>query len=148
MSRTRLSTVVFDAPDAHALADFYRRLLGYVVRAEEPDWVLIGPPYGGTALAFETERLYTPPVWPAGPDDQRMMLHLDIEVDDLAAETARALSEGARLAEYQPQEHVRVFFDPAGHPFCLWVHTHEKHPKRLRRHTRQATQQASGRATQ
>jgi hypothetical protein len=23
------------------------------------------------------------------------------------------------LAEYQPQEHVRVLFDPAGHPFCL-----------------------------
>ncbi|MFF4354205.1 VOC family protein [Streptomyces sp. NPDC001530] len=145
MSLTRLSTVVLDAPDAHALADFYMRLLGYVKRAEEPDWVLIGPSYGGTALAFETERLYTPPVWPAGPGDQRMMMHLDIEVDDLASETARALAEGARLAEYQPQEHVRVFFDPAGHPFCLWVHTHEKHGRRRPRHTRHAT---NNRATQ
>ncbi|MEU9211967.1 VOC family protein [Streptomyces sp. NPDC048415] len=131
MGRTRLSTVVFDAPDAHGLAGFYRRLLGYVVRAEEPDWVLIGPTYGGTALAFETERLYTPPVWPAGPGDQRMMLHLDIEVDDLAEETARAVAEGATLADYQPQEDVRVLLDPAGHPFCLWVHTrHSRRPSR------------------
>lgn len=52
MASARLSTVVLDAPDAHALAGFYLRLLGYVVRAEEPDWVLIGPPGGGTALSF------------------------------------------------------------------------------------------------
>ncbi|MEV7346042.1 VOC family protein [Streptomyces sp. NPDC093544] len=117
----RLSTVAFEASDAHALAGFYLRLLGYVVRAEEPDWMLIGPLGGGTALAFETSSGYVPPVWPAGPGDQRMMLHLDIEVDDLAAETARALAEGARLADHQPQEDVRVFLDPAGHPFCLWV---------------------------
>ncbi|MEU8981879.1 VOC family protein [Streptomyces sp. NPDC058251] len=132
--------MVFDAPDAHELAGFYMRLLGYVVRAEEPDWVLIGPPFEGTALAFETERLYTPPVWPAGPGDQRMMLHLDIEVDDLAGETARAVSEGAKLADYQPQEDVRVLFDPAGHPFCLWVHRRPVRPWLPVRHTRHTRQ--------
>ncbi|MFD6613624.1 VOC family protein [Micromonospora chalcea] len=101
MSPTKLSTVVLDAHDARELAGFYLRLLGYVVRAEEPHWVLIGPPPGteGTSLAFETESAYVPPVWPARrPGDQQMMLHLDIEVDDLAAETARAVAEGARLA--------------------------------------------------
>ncbi|MBD0840407.1 VOC family protein [Streptomyces sp. TRM68416] len=122
MSPTRLSTVVLDAPDARALADFYLRLLGYVVRAEERDWVLVGPPGGGTGLAFQTEPGYVPPLWPGRkPGDQQMMLHLDIEVDDLESETARALAEGARLAEYQPQDDVRVLFDPAGHPFCLWT---------------------------
>ncbi|WP_367322210.1 VOC family protein [Streptomyces sp. HUAS ZL42] len=124
MSPTRLSTVVLDAHDAHELAGFYMRLLGYEVRREEPDWVLVGPPPGtdGTALSFETEREYVPPVWPTRkPGDQQMMLHLDIEVDDLEGETARAVAEGARLAEYQPQDDVRVLFDPAGHPFCLWV---------------------------
>jgi hypothetical protein len=30
---------------------------------------------------------------------------------------------GAVVAEYQPQRHVRVLLDPAGHPFCLWVAT-------------------------
>jgi Glyoxalase-like domain len=24
-------------------------------------------------------------------------------------------------AEFQPQEDVRVYLDPAGHPFCLYV---------------------------
>ena len=28
---------------------------------------------------------------------------------------------GATEAPYQPQEDVRVYLDPAGHPFCLWV---------------------------
>ncbi|MFF0085573.1 VOC family protein [Streptomyces canus] len=141
-ARLSLSTVVLDAHDAHELAAFYRRLLGYVVRAEEPDWVLTGPPPGtaGTSLAFQTEPAYVPPVWPTlphsrlrssggtpMPGDQQMMLHLDIEVDGgpdaLAAETARAVAEGARLAEYQPQDDVRVLFDPSGHPFCLWTET-------------------------
>ncbi|MFF7950383.1 VOC family protein [Streptomyces griseorubiginosus] len=125
-SSARVSTVVLDARDAHELAAFYRRLLGYVVRAEEPHWVLIGPPPGtvGTSLAFETEPDYVPPVWPTRrPGDQQMMLHLDIEVDDLEAEAARAVAEGARLADHQPQDDVRVLYDPSGHPFCLWTET-------------------------
>ncbi|MFC9958553.1 VOC family protein [Streptomyces nigra] len=124
MPPARVSTVVLDAPDAHELARFYRRLLGYVVRAEEPHWVLIGPPPGseGVALAFETEPDYVRPVWPTRrPGDQQMMLHLDVEVDDLAGETSRAVEAGATLAAYQPQDDVRVLFDPAGHPFCLWT---------------------------
>jgi hypothetical protein len=31
------------------------------------------------------------------------------------------LSDGAELAEFQPQELVRVMLDPAGHPLCLYV---------------------------
>ncbi|MFI8088249.1 VOC family protein [Streptomyces sp. NPDC086080] len=120
----RLSTVVLDARDAHELAHFYARLLNYAVRAEESHWVLIGPPDGaaGTALAFETEPEYVPPVWPTRKaGDQQMMLHLDVEVDDLEAGTARAVAEGATLADDQPQDDVRVLLDPSGHPFCLWV---------------------------
>jgi hypothetical protein len=48
-----------------------------------------------------------------------MMMHLDFEVTDLAAGTARAVSLGAEFPEHQPQENVRVLLDPAGHPFCL-----------------------------
>ncbi|TLS43045.1 VOC family protein [Streptomyces montanus] len=127
MPRVKVSTVTFDAHDAHELADFYVRLLGYEVRADEPHWVLVGPPDGdGVSLSFETEPEYVRPVWPTRkPGDQQMMLHLDIEVDDLEAETARAVAEGAVLAGYQPQDDVRVLFDPAGHPFCLWVETAE-----------------------
>jgi len=30
-----------------------------------------------------------------------------------------AVALGATLAGHQPQDHVRVLLDPAGHPFCL-----------------------------
>ncbi len=50
-----------------------------------------------------------------------MMVHLDIEVDDLDAAGAHAVAAGAVLAVYQPQDDVRVYFDPAGHPFCLFL---------------------------
>jgi hypothetical protein len=50
-----------------------------------------------------------------------MMVHLDIEVEDLEAAIAHPVAAVATLAEYQPQESVRVHLDPASHPFCLWV---------------------------
>lgn len=116
-----LATVVLDCPDAHALADFYRKLLTWEVKRTEPDWVLIGDPEGGTRLSFQSESDYEPPVWPEQPGEQQKMLHLDIYVDDLNKAGAHALALGATLADFQPQEGVRVYFDPAGHPFCLFV---------------------------
>ena len=47
-----------------------------------------------------------------------MMMHLEIAVDDLEASVAHAVAQGATLADFQPQEDVRVCLDPAGHPFC------------------------------
>lgn len=117
-----LSGIVLDSPDPRALAAFYRRLLGWTVRTDEPDWVKLMPPDGGTAgLSFQTEAAYVRPTWPAGPGDQQMMVHLDIQVDDLEAAGAHAIAAGATLAEFQPQADVRVYLDPAGHPFCLFV---------------------------
>jgi catechol 2,3-dioxygenase-like lactoylglutathione lyase family enzyme len=116
-----LTATVLDAPDARDLAGFYRRLLGWTIGQDEPDWVTLRPPGGGAGLSFQTETAYARPTWPAGPGDQQMMMHLDIEVADLEAAGAHALAAGAVLAEYQPQEFVRVYLDPAGHPFCLWV---------------------------
>jgi catechol 2,3-dioxygenase-like lactoylglutathione lyase family enzyme len=113
--------VVLDSPDARELAGFYQRLLGWPVRSNEPGWVTLVPPNGGAGLSFQTEPAHVRPTWPAGPGDQQMMVHLDIEVRDLEAATAHAVAAGATLAEFQPQELVRVFQDPAGHPFCLWV---------------------------
>jgi hypothetical protein len=61
-----------------------------------------------------------PPTWPAG-EQQQMQLHLDVQVDDLAAATGFALGAGATLAAFQPQDDVRVMPDQAGHPFCLFT---------------------------
>jgi catechol 2,3-dioxygenase-like lactoylglutathione lyase family enzyme len=116
-----LAGVVLDSSDARALADFYRRLLGWVVEEHEPSWVTLRSPNGGAGLSFQTEADYVRPRWPAGPGDQQMSMHLDIAVDDLVAAGTHAAAAGAVLARYQPQDHVRVYLDPAGHPFCLFI---------------------------
>jgi catechol 2,3-dioxygenase-like lactoylglutathione lyase family enzyme len=116
-----LSGVVLGAPDPHALAAFYEALLGYERTQDEADWVTIRPPGGGVGLSFQTETDHVPPAWPAGPGDQQMQVHLDVEVGDLEASGARARELGATLAAVQPQGHVRVWADPAGHPFCLFL---------------------------
>jgi catechol-2,3-dioxygenase len=116
-----LTSIVLDAPAARELADFYHRLLGWTATKEESDWVVLGAPGGGAGLSFQTEKNYVRPVWPAGPGEPQMSAHLDIRVDDLEAACTHATQVGAALADFQPQENVRVFLDPAGHPFCLYV---------------------------
>jgi len=120
-----VSTINLNAPDPLELARFYERLLGWTIASEEPDWVVVRNPEGGVALSFQTERIYVPPVWPARPGEQQMMMHLEIRVDDLDGGCAHAKACGATLADYQPQDDVRVHLDPAGHPFCLWLDTED-----------------------
>ena len=114
-----LSTVL-GAPDPSALAYFYQELLGWNRVADEPDWVKLEPPAGGTALSFQLEEKHVPPVWPADEGDQQMMMHLDIKVENLNEAVKWALEAGATLADFQPQLDNRVMIDPAGHPFCLF----------------------------
>lgn len=120
------------APEPRALAAFYARLLGRPVTEEEgprpgepatAGWAQIGRPADRSepTLNFEYERQWTPPAWPSEPGLQHATQHLDIYVTDLAAASEHALRVGATLAPVQPQETVRVFFDPAGHPFCLFT---------------------------
>lgn len=120
MTAFRLSSAVLGAPDPLALATFYRELLGWEQVWQEPEWVMLRPPGGGSGLSFQLEAEHVPPRWPAGPGDQQMQVHLDLAVDDLAAGVARARELGAVEAEQQPQDDVRVLLDPAGHPFCLF----------------------------
>jgi catechol 2,3-dioxygenase-like lactoylglutathione lyase family enzyme len=116
----RISATVLGAPDPQALGAFYARLLGWTVVKNEPVWVMVRPPSGGSGLSFQHEPDYISPVWPPVPGEQQMMSHIDIAVDDLQAGVAWALEVGATLADHQPQAHVRVMLDPAGHPFCLF----------------------------
>jgi catechol 2,3-dioxygenase-like lactoylglutathione lyase family enzyme len=117
----RLTATVLDTPDPKGLALFYQRLLGWPIDSDEPEWVTLRPEDGGVGLSFQLETEHVPPVWPARPGDPRMQLHLDIEVDDLDAAVALAVDAGATVAEFQPQDGVRVCLDPAGHPFCLFL---------------------------
>lgn len=117
------TTVNVSCPDPPALAAFYSRLLGWEISLDEGDYTVMRHPGGGIGLSFERDVAYEPPVWPSRLGEQKMMLHLEVRVDDLDAGLAHALEAGATLADHQPQDDVRVCLDPAGHPFCLWVIT-------------------------
>jgi catechol 2,3-dioxygenase-like lactoylglutathione lyase family enzyme len=115
------TTVNISAAVARELARFYERLLGWEITTEEDDWVVLRNPGGGVGLAFQTESPYERPTWPTRAGVQQMMMHLEIRVDDLEAAAAHATDCGATLADFQPQDDVRVCLDPDGHPFCLWL---------------------------
>jgi catechol 2,3-dioxygenase-like lactoylglutathione lyase family enzyme len=128
----RVTSVTIGAPDPRALAAFYSRLLDWPVTATDParpgrppedGWAQIQPesPEAGPTLNFEFEPDFLPPTWPSKPSEQQIQEHLDIAVRDLRASVDWAVACGARLAEFQPQDDVRVMFDPAGHPFCLFL---------------------------
>ena len=117
----RLSSTVLGTSDPRGLASFYRELLGWELRVDRPEWVVLKPHDGATGLSFQLEDGHVPPSWPATPGDQQMQAHLAIAVDDLAAGVARAKALGASVAPEQPQDDVRVLLDPAGHPFCLFA---------------------------
>jgi catechol 2,3-dioxygenase-like lactoylglutathione lyase family enzyme len=127
------NAITIGTSQPHELAHFYARLLDLPVTVDDPavpgdpvrgGWAQVRPPDGsGMTLNFEYERYFTRPTWPSTPDGQKPTQHLDIEVDDLVAGVDRALSLGATLAEFQPQDDVRVMFDLDGHPFCLFVET-------------------------
>jgi catechol 2,3-dioxygenase-like lactoylglutathione lyase family enzyme len=127
-----VTSVTIGAPSPRELAHFYARMLGWPITEEDPPkpdgppesgWAQLAPPAGqhGPRLNFEYEAHYARPVWPSEAGQQSIMEHLDIAVKDLEAAVAWAIDAGATLADYQPQEDVRVLFDPAGHAFCLFL---------------------------
>ena len=118
----RLTAPVLGTPDPRGLARFYQRLLGWPIRDDEAEWATLRPEDGSTGLSFQLETDHVPPVWPPEPGAQQMQLHLDLQVDDLAAACAVAEEAGARpLGGHEDEDEVvRVYADPAGHPFCLF----------------------------
>lgn len=118
--------MVLGSPDPVALAQFYSRLLGWEISSSEASWVTMvmrngdGEPTHSN-LAFQLEEVYTRPVWPNAEGSQQMQFHLDVGVSDLDGAVSDALALGAELADFQPQEQVRVLLDPDGHPFCLYL---------------------------
>ena len=120
---SRLAATVLETPDPRALARFYQRLLGWPLRDDAPEWVTLRPADGGAGLSFQRDPDHVPPVWPPEPGTQQMQVHLDLRADDLDAATAVAEEAGARRigGHVDDDEEVRVFADPAGHPFCLFT---------------------------
>jgi len=132
-----LLQVVLDSTDTRGLAEFYRQLLGLRYRpgdeappAGEPDprgqdWLVLRDDAGTNRVAFQQVPAMSRATWPEGPIPQQ--LHLDLTVpsaEELDAQHERALTLGARLLHDRsddPDEPLRVYADPAGHPFCIFV---------------------------
>jgi hypothetical protein len=128
---------VLDTTDPRQLAEFYRQMFGLRYRpGDEPpasgrpdprgqDWLVLRRPDGGAALAFQKVAELARAAWPDGPIPQQ--LHLDTMVPtraDLDVHHERALALGARLLADRsddPAEPLRVYADPAGHPFCIFA---------------------------
>ena len=109
-------------PDPARLAAFYRELLGWQTVAADADFIrLRDPARERPGLSFQLEPDHVPPVWPQRADAQQMQAHLDLLVDDLDHEVARAIALGATRDEHQPAQDVVVMRDPDGHPFCLFL---------------------------
>jgi hypothetical protein len=87
------------------------------------DWLILTSPAGGAVLAFQKVGQLPGATWPDGPVPQQ--LHLDTTVPtvaDLDVAHERALALGARLIQDRSddlEEPLRVYADPAGHPFCI-----------------------------
>jgi hypothetical protein len=129
--------VVLDTTDARGLAEFYRELLGFVYRqgdepppADQPDaqgqdWLVIHHPAGMPRIAFQQVSALRRSTWPEA--DVPQQLHLDLTVPtvrDLDVQHERALELGATLLydrSQDEQEPLRVYADPSGHPFCIFV---------------------------
>ncbi len=128
----QLRQTVLDCLDPRPLAEFYRQLLGYVWRpgceTADPagdDWLVIHDPNGVRRLAFQRVDELPRSTWPGSGVPQQ--LHLDFTVattGDLQTQHERALRLGATLLLDRfdhPDEPLRVYADPAGHPFCIFV---------------------------
>ncbi|SDU27628.1 hypothetical protein SAMN04489733_2632 [Amycolatopsis keratiniphila] len=127
--------VVLDGTDVRVLAEFYRRLLVWDYRpgdeapppgAVDKDWLVLRNPDGGAQLAFQQVDRLEEASWP-DPEPVPQQLHLDLTVDsveELDEQHARVLELGGRLRydrSDDPEEPLRVYADPAGHPFCVFV---------------------------
>ena len=156
-----VSQVVLDCTDARALAEFYRELLGLTYRpgdapppdgspeVEDRDWLCLRVRDGQPLLAFQQVDRLVRATWP--DDSVPQQLHLDMTVDstdELRVQHERVLALGGTMLLDRfddPEEPLRVYADPAGHPFCIFVVDEEATAAR-ERELRAADDEAHARA--
>lgn len=108
MHRSRISTFLIDVPagDAPAAAAFWSAALGVPAHPEKGQQQFTDLPGALPDLVLAVQAI-----------DDRPRYHLDIETDDLDAETARLLALGA--VEVDRWLECRILRAPGGHLLCV-----------------------------
>jgi hypothetical protein len=108
MHRSRVSTILIDAPadEAAAAAGFWSAALGVPARPDpgEPQFLSLPDALPGLTLAVQSV-------------DDNPRYHVDIETDDLEAETDRLVGLGA--VEVGRWLDCRTLRAPGGHLLCV-----------------------------
>lgn len=119
MAASSLRDICFDCADPHRVARFWAAVLGYTVRASDPeeasdDSVPIDPPHSGMRLWFNKV---------PEPKVTKNRVHIDINMPD-GAEMERLLSLGAHpLHEIRGDDGAlwwTIMADPEGNEFCAF----------------------------
>ena len=114
----KLAAITLDCADPEALAAFYQQATGFTPHPESNGEFAGLTREDGLFIGFQRVEDYRAPQWPGQSVPQQ--LHLDFDVDDLAAAEAMLPALGATKPEHQPNGPLSlVLTDPAGHPFCL-----------------------------
>lgn len=108
MHRSRVYAILIDAPEAEAdaAAAFWSAALGVPAHRfpAEPQFITLHEALPGLVTAVQAV-------------DDAPRIHLDIETDDVDAETARLLALGAtQISQWQECRILRV---PGGHLVCV-----------------------------
>lgn len=133
----RLAQVVFDTTDARRSAEFWRQLLGLIYRpGHEPppahqddaagrDWLNLRNPDGTPCLAFQQVDELPPTTWPGPGVPQQMHVDLTVcDIRELDSVHGQVVALGGELRldrSDDAEEPLRVYADPDGHPFCVFV---------------------------
>ncbi|RRR98678.1 VOC family protein [Glycomyces terrestris] len=106
MHRSRISTILFDTPEADAAAAFWSAALGVEARPNDDEPQFTSLPGGIAGLVTAVQRI-----------DGEPRFHIDMETDDLDAETDRLTALGA--VEVSRWLECRTLRAPGGHLLCV-----------------------------
>ena len=107
MHRSRLSTILIDTAEADEAAAFWSSALGVPARPVAGEEQFISLPGALPGLVTAVQRL----------DEGEARIHVDIETDDVDAETERLLALGA--TEVSGWLECRTLRVPGGHIVCV-----------------------------
>ncbi|MBB4889635.1 VOC family protein [Streptomyces netropsis] len=124
MTVAKTSVLVLDCAEPEALAEFYATLLDARTQpGADPDFIeVVG--LDGAHLAIRRDHGLAPPSWPRPDDSQQAHLRLLVARHDMDEAEREAIGLGARPLDTKDNGgpgDVRIYSDPAGHPFSLAV---------------------------